>query len=506
MELTATPPPRAVPAGRRLARVARAAALALVLAAAGPAPADLDGFRRAEPADFGGLDRVEAFRRAHEKLSAEYAFTDWKGIDWPALYGRVLPAVERAAAAGDAAAYYMALHDYVFAIDDAHLSLPRTAATGPVVDALVEAQSGGGFGLGLAALDDGRVVAAVVAPGSPAAAAGIRPGAEILAWGGRPVAQAIEAVDLGALAAAARVATDAHRRLEQVRLLTRAPAGTAVDVVVRDADGAGPRTARLVAAADRLAGLDLLDLAPLPTPEDEAEVVSARMVDGYGYVRLAALADLKDLARSPEFIWDRYAAALRRFAKAGARGLVLDIRGNHGGYDVLAEMICGTLYDAPAFYEATELYDARTGGFLPITVDDRTGERVAALMIEPQEERFRGPVVALVNPRTISSGEGIARCVAALPDGVTLGFEGTRGSFGLAGGEIRLPDGIVLHYPDGRAVDAEGRVMIDSRHGVGGVAPEVRVPRTVETMTAYGLGEDVELGAALDHLDRQAGR
>ncbi|MDR3435833.1 hypothetical protein, partial [Telmatospirillum sp.] len=45
-------------------------------------PADPATFRRSGPADFSGLDRLEAFRRMHARLSAEYAFTDWKHIDW----------------------------------------------------------------------------------------------------------------------------------------------------------------------------------------------------------------------------------------------------------------------------------------------------------------------------------------------------------------------------------------------------------------------------------------
>jgi carboxyl-terminal processing protease len=146
-------------------------------------------------------------------------------------------------------------------------------------------------------------------------------------------------------------------------------------------------------------------------------------------------------------------------------------------------------------------YDAATGQFRRITVDDRTGMEVEALMIEPGDPQFTGPVAILVNPRSISSAEGLAHCVRDREDGAVVGFHGTRGSFGLAGGEIALPGGIVLHYPDGYAVDAAGRVLIDSRNGVGGVAPTVRVPMTEETVLAYARGVDVELEAAVRWLD-----
>lgn len=491
--------------GRLRSRVAVAVAiLGLSVCGGKPAaaadPAPVSGFRLAEPADFSALGFVEAFRSAHRKFATEYAFTRWKNVDWRALYRRTLPAVEDAARSRDEAAYFRALTAYVAGIDDGHVSLPRNNATAPLVDAAVRRQSGGSFGLGLAMLDDGRVIVAKVAPGGPAEKVGVEPGAVVLEWDGLPVSQAVRRLDLGAHVAAMRVATDEYRRLEQVRLLTRAPVGASARLVYRSPAAAAVRAVRLVAVDDDLRGLDLFNLAPPPTAEDERAIIAARRIGDDGYIRLSALADLKDLKRAPDFIWDSYAAAVEGFNRAGVHGLVLDLRGNHGGYDVLAEMICGSLYDRPAFYEATVFFDAATGRFRRITVDDRTGKVVDALMIEPQPPHFRGPVAVLVNPRTISSAEGIAHCIAARPNGAVIGFHGTRGSFGLAGGEATLPGGITLHYPFGRAVDRRGVVMIDSRNGRGGVAPTVRVLSTRENILAFASGDDVELERALHWL------
>jgi hypothetical protein len=158
-------------------------------------------------------------------------------------------------------------------------------------------------------------------------------------------------------------------------------------------------------------------------------------------------------------------------------GLVLDIRGNHGGYDTLAANLCGTFASTPSFHESTEFYDKRTNSFLRFTLNGQTGELVDALMITPQATRFQSPVVALVNPNTISSGEGLARCVNQLDRGGVVGFYGTRGSFAEAGGAITLPNNLVIHYPYGRSVDAHGVVQVDSRHGRGGIVPKYRVWR-----------------------------
>ena len=66
-----------------------------------------------------------------------------------------------------------------------------------------------------------------------------------------------------------------------------------------------------------------------------------------------------------------------------------------------------------------------------------------------------------------------------------------------------LPDALSIHYPYGRSVDVNGIVQIDSRNGVGGILPKVRVPRTFDNVMAFARGEDVELRYALDYLNLQ---
>ena len=51
-----------------------------------------------------------------------------------------------------------------------------------------------------------------------------------------------------------------------------------------------------------------------------------------------------------------------------------------------------------------------------------------------------------------------------------------------------MPGGILIGYPFGRSVDRDGRIQLDSRGGVGGVAPDVRVPRTLENVLAFAAG------------------
>lgn len=477
-------------------------AACLLLMASGVAVAgDVDprmGFVPPGRWDFSGDSWTGAFARAHRTLAAEYAFTEWKEVNWGELYRVHAPAIARAEAAKDKEALYLALHDYLFSVDDGHLNLPRTAASGQLADGLIRAQSGGSFGLGLAKLDDGRVIVAVLREAGPGERAGIELGAEITAWGGDPIDGAMSGVDLGQRAASARIATQAHRRLEQLRLLTRAPVGATAEVVFRNPAATAPRSVGLQAVDDDLKDINLLNLAPSPSDADEAGIISARMLKSdVGYIRLVAEADLSNLAIYPDAIRERFLSAVSGLRSSGARALVLDLRGNHGGFDTLSADLCAVFSETRSVFEKTVFFDKRDGGFLEFTYDDRVDDVVESIDVVPRPDGFRGPVAVLVNPRTISSGEGLAKCIADLPQGQSVGFNGTNGSFGIATGEIAMPAGIVIHYPNGRSVDANGTIQIDSRRGVGGVQPELRIAASLDNIMAHGRGEDVELREAL---------
>ena len=103
------------------------------------------GFTYPAAADYSTLTWTDAFNAAHDKFSREYALGDWKGVDWPGLYGRFLPRITQAQAAGDEKAYYLALHEYVCSIPDSHVSLSAANAAG--VTALGKELAGGAIAM-----------------------------------------------------------------------------------------------------------------------------------------------------------------------------------------------------------------------------------------------------------------------------------------------------------------------------------------------------------------------
>ena len=300
------------------------------------------------------------------------------------------------------------------------------------------------------------------------------------------------------------IATRALYRLEQARLLARGPVGASAVVEFRNPGAMTTQTATLGALADGGQSFRLADFAPRPALSDQID--SRILPGGYGYVLVRMEVDMADPGAYPTAIYEQFKAAIASFVAADVHGVILDLRGNYGGSDELAADVCGFFYSAPAFYEETEYYDKRDGRFIRLTIAESGPDPIVdQLSIEPQAPHYGGPVVVLVNPNTKSSGEGPPYYISQLPQGTVIGFHGTNGSFGMVGGQIALPGGYSIDYPYGRSVDRNGIVQLDSRNGIGGVAPDLRVPMTMANALAFAAGIDVELQYAVEYLHGVAG-
>src|SRR5690606_7444192 len=107
---------------------------------------------RAALVDLSDLPYDEAFDELVDILSREYAFTEYKGIDWEAKRTEYLPRFQAAAEDDDALGYLRTLREFTCSIPDQHLSTPFLAED-------FQRTTAGGLGLAIRELDDGRVIA-----------------------------------------------------------------------------------------------------------------------------------------------------------------------------------------------------------------------------------------------------------------------------------------------------------------------------------------------------------
>lgn len=462
-------------------------------------PAPRAGYVPPVGVDLSDLGWTEAFEQLHAKISREYAFTEWKGIDWGALHRKYRPMVAAAEAAADQTAYYLALRGYAYRLQDGHVSVTEDLD-------IARELAGGGFGMVVSGLDDGQVAVTWVKPGGPASAAGIRVGTRIIRWDGRPVLAALAATPthLGP-----SQPTTQRRDDERLRYLVRAPIGDAREVVFRN-PGTDSRTVTLTAADDALETLALTDgrsvigQGRIPTRMVEHAILAGNV----GYVRIYAEMDLPgDLPGDHTPTLRLFRSAIAEFLARDVGGIVVDLRNNAGGSDQMVADMLSSFYREPSFYEYQSYVVPATGQFQIWLGDDETGEYVArnqGITIQPGRRVYDGPIVALVNNGCISSGEGLAMGIGRLPNGRVVGFRGTNGSFGMAGDGVLMPGGYTVMWPFGASLDQARVVQLDSRRGHGGVLPDVLIPMSLRNASRALAGHDVELIYGLRVMQRMA--
>lgn len=427
------------------------------------------------PADLSGLSWTAAFDRMHARLSKAYAFGDWKAVDWEDLYNTYAPQITAAQEDRDPQAYYLALRQYTSAIPDGHVWLEGD-------DFGTRRQMvGGGYGLELAALDDGRIIAVTLAPGGPAESAGLEWGAEIRAWNSLPIETALRQTAVIWPQRRGAPATAEGLALEQLRLLARRPVGTQITIAFLNPGAPEPGAVTLTAVHDGRMDQDHNN-DPGLVPVEPGLILPS----GYGYLKINNEHEEDDPAGVIQ-------EAIERFVSEGVPGIILDVRGNTGGADNLVPRFTGYFIDRRQLYEAITIYFQPLNKFI---------ERPPRLWIEPLAPHYDGPVVVLIDQACFSSGEGIPLALRDLPQVAIIGFNGTYGSFGMTGGLIHLPEGLALHFPDGQSLDARGLIQLDSNAALeGGVAPTIRVPMTAETARRLYLDQqDVLLDYALNYL------
>lgn len=426
--------------------------------------------------DFSGLDYVEAFDAMLTKFRNEYAFTEYKGLDWDALSEEFRPRFEQAAADNDLDAYGLALRDFLWQIPDGHVAFYPDL---PVTRAEFQRAVAGGIGVAIRDTDDGRVIVTLLVPDAPAELAGIELGAEISEINGVPIDEYIE----NTVAFSAPFSAQHVRRLQQLRYAVRFPAGTDVEVTYRNSADDEFETVTL-AVSNEVASFNQTSFSASVTGF-ELPVEYELLESGYGYASITSFSDNELLSIQ---LWERLIQTLNI---NGVPGLIIDMRNNGGGSGFLADQMAAYFFDEQLELGRTYSYDRVTGEFITDT------ERQEVFYPPTEDLRYYGEVVVLVGPACGSACEFFSYVMTLQDRAQIVGQYPTQGLGGSVD-DFLMPEDIYVRITLGRAVDVNDNIHIE---GVG-VAPTIIVPVDEETLFYDG---DVVLDSAIAYLDEVVG-
>jgi C-terminal processing protease CtpA/Prc len=424
--------------------------------------------------DFSQMSYTEAFDAMLEKFTNEYAFTEFKDIDWAAKGEEFRPRFEEAEASNDTHAYALALRDFLWSIPDTHIGFDQSLLNDDFVT-----ETEGGLGFAMRETDDGQIIANFIVEGGPAQQAGMEWGAEIISLDGRPVAEVVEAN----VPWSSPFSNPINKRLQQLRYALRFPMSKGqVEITFKNPDGA-EQTATLDVVPERQS----FSFASFfyGQPATSLPVEYELLPSGYGYLQINSFLDNDVLSIQ---VWER---ALQFFNENQVPGVIVDMRYNDGGSGWLADQMAAYFFDEEIVVGNTAQYREETGEFYMDPGDEQR-------MIPPRPElQYHGPVVVLVGPACTSACEFFSNGMTVNDRAIIVGEYPTAG----AGGSVEqflMPEGIFTQMTIGRAVNPEGDIHIEGS----GVVPTVKVPVTVETLQREFNQEDVILEAAEEALSQ----
>lgn len=408
--------------------------------------------------DYSDLGYAAAFNALVDQLINEYAFTEYKNIDWEALRAEFEPRFQVAEAAGDPLTYRRALRDFAWRIPDGHVS-------GPFVQEDFRDAVLGGIGLAIKELSDGRSLVTFLTANGPAAQAGIELGAEIVAINDVPITEHISQT----VSHFGPYSTAHSERQDKLLFATRFPRNSFVTVTYQNPGGA-VQTAELNASSELESYFYWVDNKfgdglQLPV---EYELLD----EGIGYVAIYSFSDNDVLTVQ---LWERM---IRDFKEADAPAIIIDMRRNGGGRGFLADQMAAYFFDEPLELGNTAGYDRDRGEF-------RMGEEPQKFILPPDESlRYDGQIVVLVGPDCASACEFFSYDMTLQNRATIIGHTPTAGLGGPVD-EVAMPEDEAFRFTQGRAVDMAGNIHIE---GIG-VVPDIFVP--IDEAAVLGDGDPV---------------
>ena len=201
--------------------------------------------------------------------------------------------------------------------------------------------------------------------------------------------------------------------------------------------------------------------------------------DGRGYLRIVSFSEFAKGGGFAEGLAALESALDELFADPPSRGLVIDVRINFGGADPYGLAIAARL---------------ATGEYLAYTKEARAdpSDRTRWTPGDPSLVRpsgrpgFRGPVVELIGPLTISAGETFTQALMGRSPRVVRVGENTQGVFSDVMGR-HLPNGWSFGLPNEVFRTREGKTFDGP-----GIPPDVPVPVFADEDIARGADPGLE--------------
>ncbi len=441
-----------------------------------------------------------SFHSLVQDMDKYYVLKEWKEIDFPALEAKYMPMVEEAENEQDPVKFCNAVKMFCNEMHDGHVNVGiRFDYSEYSAEPLIDDHDYGlaliyDHGLSMIQLDNNDIIA--VCTSAEVNAVGIEDGTVITKWNGKPILKAIKE-DVSDIGFSVRSNED------RIAALTLSCCGgKTVEVSFIDKSG-----------KEQTVTLEKLEKSPTFREariafshflkEEEDINYSTRMLDDKcGYLRLNAEGTENSLQDTLGYLtgdhkWakEMFREKLRDLKSHGMEYLVIDLRNNMGGYDVIGYALCDLLTDKEWYCQGLGV---RKDGKYVSQCDQ---------YIHGDGEFADLKVIALTNYNCVSAGDGTSLLLSKLPNVTLAGITDPSGCDQEMGGVSILSGGLAfVVYPVGLVLNEDSEPNVDtaadriSRNPV-----EVRIPLDHDAaMRIFRDKEDYELDWAMKYIEDSA--
>ena len=392
------------------------------------------------------VDNLSSFDVVWKTVNEQHFDPTFAGIDWQALYDRYRPQI---AASSGIEAFEQITNNMLFELRLSHLLVASEKRLTTYMPRLF---ADGNVGIDIR-WRQAKAIILSIQPGGPAHQAGLKPGYEIRGIGGRDIHEIVRTAEaLPPYNVRHRNGTLANYILGHLN----GPADTSVSVRYVGAHSQAKEA--VMVRRTRGAGTIISDAMPPVFIEFEAR----RLARNIGYIWFNHFAAPVDTA---------FVDALETLRDT--RGLIVDVRGNPGGYFRVVDTLVENLIRVE-----TTLYRFR--------LRNRTVEK----KVTPSERPYHQPVVVLVDETSLSASEHFAACLQALGRAVIIGARSP--GYLLGANWIRLPNGLSFMHTILEPIPFKGGALEGK-----GVRPDFEIGLDSSELRA---GRDNQLEAARAYL------
>lgn len=432
---------------------------------------------------------VEGFRVMKE----HYVLSEYKEIDWDKLYEDYIVRFEQADQEQSKALAYETWIDFTKEFCDAHVSAHLLSEDDSYREQYTQKKVGYDYGFSLVTMENGDTVFVNVNEKSDVYQKGIRDGMVVTAFDGVDIQQKKEESDVWFSTFPDKENESFYQSMavtcsggETITITYEDAVGNEQDVLVTQqgkGDNQFKETMRLLTGNNEQTNLS----CEMKTTDVAYLVINDMLVNPEIQAQLETECTEE---KNYSGLKKRLKKQIVELKQKGAEKLIIDLRGNPGGYLEMSVALASLFSTEESFAAAEGIYDEEKQQY----------EIVDSVNLQAEDVWGEGEIVILLNADTASAAELFAYFMSKKDNVTIMGMTKSTGS-AMATGNYAL-DSFEIYFPMMLLLDENGKVLIDSDvSGINTAPLDVKIPLDdTAFVSVFGRKEDYVLEYAIEYL------